>query len=187
MMPYSSTLLLVAALLCGPLAPSAAAQPQPPRPANPIPTQQFASPTFGFTLEYPKKDWKITAGAGAAVVVFVQNKGEATVAIEVLKVPPLAPEEINEQTVKLEIEDWQARRTPPAVVTHLLGNISTGRVIVLDFTQPGARGSERVRLYALPRGSVWYRVICTATTAAFGKYEGIFQTIATSLTPTPSR
>jgi hypothetical protein len=187
MMRHNPVLLLLGALLCGPLAPSAAAQPQSPRPTKPVPTQQFAAPAFGFTLEYPKKDWLLTAGAGAAVVVFVQKSGEATVAIEVLKVPPLAPEDINDQTVKLEIEDWQAKRTPRAVVKPLLGNISTGRVIVLDFTQPGATGSERVRLYALPRGPVWYRVICTATPAAFDKYEAIFHAIATSLTTTPSR
>jgi len=54
-----------------------------------------------------------------------------------------------------------------------------------DLMQPGAQGSERVRMYTLPRGADWFRGICTTTQDSFEKYLDTCHRIALSLTPTP--
>jgi hypothetical protein len=143
----------------------------------------------GFRLEYPKRNWTPSGvGVGSAIVVFSEKSGEATVAVERIRIEhPLAQDEINDQTAKLEVEDWQARRPFATAPKPQIVQIGGGRVIVSDFTQPGSRGAEHVRMYTLPRGSDWYRVICTTTQASFDKYKDTCQSLAVSLTPTSSK
>jgi hypothetical protein len=141
---------------------------------------------LGFIIDYPKRDWKPVVGAGSSLVVFVHKTGQATVAIEKTRVEhPLAPNEITEQTATLEIEDWQARNSMASGFAHQFADLG-GRAIVIDFTQPGAQGRERVRIYALPRGHDWYRVICTATASSFDNVQDTCQRMVQSLTVTTS-
>ena len=139
----------------------------------------------GFTVDYPKKDWQMLVGAGSSLVVFFHKTREATVAIERTKVRPLAQNDITDQTVKLELEDWQARRPLSSALGKQLLNIAGGRFIMIDLLQPGPQGSERVRMYTLPRGADWFRVVCTTTQDSFEKYLDTCHRIALSLTPTP--
>ncbi len=140
----------------------------------------------GFTVDYPKKDWKALGGVGSSLVVFSQNKGEATVAIERTTIAnPLAPNEITEQTATLEADYWLSRRPLASVLARQMVDVAGARFIVIDLAQPGPQGSERVRMYSLPRGSDWYRVICTTTQSTFEKHQGTCYRIALSLTPTP--
>jgi hypothetical protein len=119
------------------------------------------------------------------VVVLFHKSREAAVAIERTKTPvPLAPSEITKQTADLEIEDWQVRRPIPPDVTHQFVDFNGMRSILIDFNQPGAQGAEHVRLYTLPRGTDWFRVICTTTQATFDKYKETCHRIALSVTPT---
>jgi hypothetical protein len=139
----------------------------------------------GLTVDYPKKEWTMLVGTGSSRVVFVHKTNKATVAIERTKVRPLAQNDITEQTAKLEIEDWQARRPLSTALGHQILDIAGGRYIMSDLMQPGAQGSERVRMYTLPRGADWFRVICTTTQDTFEKYLDTCHRIALSLTPTP--
>ena len=144
---------------------------------------QLVATLPGFSVEYPKKDWQPIPGVGSSLIVFVHKTREANVAIEQRKVPPLAPGDIVDLTARLEGEDWQARRPQPTTFTHRIQDMAGARLIVIDFVQTGAQGPERVRLYALPRGADWFRVICTAPQASFEKYSSTFQSIALSLIP----
>jgi hypothetical protein len=142
----------------------------------------------GFTVDYPKKDWQTLVGVGSSFVVLFHRSREAAVAIERAKVRvPLAVNEINDQTANLEIEDWQARRPLATGFSHQFVDFLGARAILIDFTQAGSQGPERVRLYTLPRGTDWYRVICTTTQPTFDKYKETFQRIALSVTPTGSQ
>jgi hypothetical protein len=139
----------------------------------------------GFTVDYPKKDWQLLGGTGSSVVVFLHKSREATVAIERTKIEhPLAPNEIVAQTATLEIEDWQARRPLSAGFSHQLLDAPAGRFILIDFSQPGPAGPELVRLYTMPRGNDWFRVVCTTTERAFEKHQATCHRIAQSLTKT---
>jgi hypothetical protein len=96
---------------------------------------------------------------------------------------PLALNEINNQTASLEIEDWQVRRPLASGFSHQFVDFNGARTILIDFNQPGAQGAEHVRLYTLPRGTDWFRAICTTTQASFDKYKETCHRIALSVTP----
>jgi hypothetical protein len=181
-MRYTTELMIVAALLGQPSINSATSGQ--PAVAGKASSDNRLTTELGFTVDYPKKDWKPVVGVGSALVVFVHKSGQVTVAIERTRVEhPLAPDEITDQTAKLEIEDWQARRPLASGFTHTFTDIG-GRVIVIDFVQSGAQENERVRMYALPRGADWYRVICTGTAGSFNKYLDTCHRVALTLTPT---
>ena len=139
----------------------------------------------GFTVDYPKKDWQLLGGTGSSVVVFFHKSREATVAIERTKIEhPLAPNEIVDQTARLETEDWQGRRPLSTGFQHQLVDAMGGRFIVIDFSQPGPPGPEHVRMYIMPRGTDWFRVVCTTTQRSFEAHKDTCHRIALSLTKT---
>jgi len=170
--------------------PAPTAQPAQPgggtaRPGPASGDQRLVVPT-GFTVDYPKKDWLTLVGVGSSVVVLFHKTREAAIAIERTKVPvPLAINEINDQTAKLEIEDWQVRRPMASGFSHQFVDFNGTRTILIDFTQPGAQGTEHVRLYSLPRGTDWFRAICTTTVPTFDKYKETCHRIALSVTAAP--
>ena len=196
--------IAVLAIICGQSAIPVAQAPKPgSKPAQPVQAAQPAAGaarpgpasgdqrmvlSSGFTVDYPKRDWQPLVGVGSSFVVLFHKSREAAVAIERAKMPvPLAMNEIVDQTATLEIEDWQKRRPLATGFSHQFVDFLGQRSILIDFTQAGSQGPEHVRLYALPRGTEWYRVICTTTLPTFDKYKETFQRIALSLTPTGSQ
>jgi hypothetical protein len=183
--------------ILGAQAPKAGSKPAPPvqaaKPAagavrpGPASGDQRITLSTGFTVDYPKKDWQTLVGVGSSFVVLFHKSREAAVAIERTKVRvPLAINEINDQTANLEKEDWQVRHPLATGFSHQFVDFLGARSILIDFTQPGSQGPEHVRLYTLPRGTDWYRVICTTTQPTFDKYKETFQRIALSVTPAGS-
>jgi len=170
-----------------PAQPVQAAQPAAARP-GPAAGDQRMVLSSGFTVDYPKRDWQPLVGVGSSFVVLFHKSREAAVAVERTKMPvPLAVNEIIDQTATLEIEDWQKRRPLTSGFSHQFVDFLGQRNILIDFTQAGSQGPEHVRLYALPRGTDWYRVICTTTLPTFDKYKETFQRIALSVTPAGSQ
>jgi hypothetical protein len=166
------------------------AKPSQPAPATavrpgPASSDQRLAISSGFTVDYPKKDWQTLVGVGSSVVVLFHKSREAAIAIERTKVPvPLAVNDINDQTATIEIEDWQVRRPLATGFSHQFVDFNGARTILIDFNQPGAVGVEHVRLYTMPRGTDWYRGICTTTQPTFDKYKETCHRIALSVTPT---
>ena len=87
----------------------------------------------------------------------------------------------------IEIDEWQLRRPLATGFSPQFVDFLGTRSILIDFNQPGAQGPEHVRLYVLPRGTDWFRVICTTTLPTFDKYKETFQRIALSVTATGSQ
>jgi hypothetical protein len=166
--------------------PSAAA----PKPATPRPKadsdNRIVSET-GFTIDYPKKDWQPPLfGTGSSLLVLHHKSREVTVAVEATRVVnALTAKEINDLAAKLEIEDWMARRPLATGFSHQFFDHEGERSIITDFTQPGPRGPETVRMYTMPRGRDWFRVICTTTPPTQDKYRQTCHKIALSLVPAP--
>ena len=85
---------------------------------------------------------------------------------------PLAVNEINDQTANLEIEDWQVRRPLATGFSHQFVDFNGARTSSSSISPSRARrapstcGSTR-----LPRGTDWFRVICTTTQPTFDKYK----------------
>ena len=202
-MHHTIRLIAILAIIGGPSAISDAQTPKPgSKPAQPVQTGQPAAGaarpgpasgdqrmvlSSGFTVDYPKRDWQPLVAVGSSFVVLFHKSREAAVAIERTKVPvPLAMNEIIDQTATIEIEEWQKRRPLTTGFSHQFIDFLGQRSILIDFTQAGSQGPEHVRLYTLPRGTDWYRVICTTTLPTFDKYKETFQRIALSVTPTGS-
>lgn len=203
-MHYTIRSIAILAVICaessilGAQAPKAGSKPAPPvqapqaaagaaRPA-PASGDQRMVLSSGFTVDYPKKDWQTLVGVGSSFVVLFHKTREAAVAIERTTVRvPLTLKEITDQTATIEIEEWQERRPLAAGFSHQFVDFLGQRSILIDFRQAGLQGPEHVRLYTLPRGTDWYRVICTTTLPTFDKYKETFQRIALSVTPTASQ
>jgi len=180
-MRYMIAMMVALATICVRSA-TTAAQGSPPPLAR---TDNRLTALAGFTVDYPKKDWQFLVGTGSAVVVFFHKNRQATVAIERTRIEhPLAPNEIVAQTATLEIEDWQARRPLSTSFSHQFMDVSGARFIVIDFSQPGPSGPEHVRMYTMPRGNGWFRVVCTTTQRTFETYKETCHRIALSLTKT---
>jgi hypothetical protein len=170
-----------------PAKPVPGAQPVAQRPGPAASDQRLVVPT-GFTVDYPKKDWQTLVGVGSSVVVLFHKSREAAIAIERTKVRvALAINEINDQTASGEIEDWQVRRPLATGFSHQFVDFNGTRSILTDFTQPGAQGTEHVRLYTLPRGTDLFRAICTTTQPTFDKYKETCHRIALSVTATATQ
>jgi len=169
-----------------PAKPAAGGQPATPQTVRPLAKsdKRIESKT-GFIVDYPKKDWQeIVLGTGSSQLVLFHKNKQVTVAIERTTVPnALTRKEITEQTAKLEFEQWADRR-PLTAFGHQVVDVSGEPTIVIDFTQPGPQGTERVRVYAMPRGRDRFRVICTAPETTYKQYWDACHQIAVSLTPT---
>ena len=169
--------------------PAQATPAKPPTPAAPRPKAKGDNrldSLTGFTVDYPNKDWQPLFGTGSAVVVLFHKSREVTVAIEAATVVnALSTREITDRTAELEVQDWAVRKPLATGYGHTFLDYDGERTIVIDFTQPGPRGPERVRMYTLPRGLDWFRVICTTAPASYEKYKDTCHKIALSLTPGP--
>jgi hypothetical protein len=185
-MHKATPLMMLVALLSGAVV-SGQSAPQPAGGAMPKASSDNRLSTLaGFTIDYPKKDWAPAVGTGSSLVVFIHKSNDATVAVERTKAGrPLASSDINEQTVTLEIEEWQNRRPQASGFSHSFLDFNGARTMVIDFSQPGPEGPEHVRMYTMPRGIDWFRVICTSTQTTFERYKEPCHKIAMSLSPTP--
>ena len=118
------------------------------------------------------------------MVLFANH--EAAVAIERTKAwVPLAPNEINDQTATLEIEDWQLRRPLATGFSHQFVDFPGAGSILIDFTQP-LPGPRHVRLYTLPRGTDWVPGDLHHHPAYVRQIQRAFSRIALSVTPSGS-
>jgi hypothetical protein len=175
------------ALAIASVAPALAGAQDAPVPTGPPPlarTDNRLSTVAGFTVDFPKKDWNPIVGTGSSVVVFVHKDRDATVAVERTKVPnPLSPKEITDEIAVREEEDWLARRPLSTDYSHQFVEYRGAKIILIDLKQPGPRGQEHVRLYTLPRGNDWFRVICTTLQPSFDKHKETCHRIALSVTP----
>lgn len=138
--------------------------------------------------EAPKKEWVTRPGEGDALAVLSPRRGEAQVVFERTQLnQPLAVDDITDLFAELE-RDHQQERNPKATAfdVHLF-RLGTGlRVAVVQFTRSGARGAERVRVYAYPVGRDLFRLICSAPADRFATYEPVFAHVAVSFEPRAS-
>lgn len=140
--------------------------------------QPFRGYPDRFTFEYPAKDWEQIAGGTSSVMTLAQKKREAAVVIEYQPLRlELAPNEIDEEFAKLELEPV-TQRQPGATNTGLkLVEMGANKVIVIEYSRKGLTGPETVRQYSLALGKHLYRIVCSAPAASFGKHEPVFAAI----------
>ena len=138
-------------------------------------TQTFRAPDGKFALEYPGKDWQIVPGGGSVVATLAQKNSEASVVIDYTKMnQALTPSEINDLFAELEGEDLTARQPEAKGAKPSIVNVGGRRVVVIQYSRAGLKGQEKVVQYTVPAGQDVYRLICSAQSAQFAKYEPVF-------------
>ena len=145
---------------------------------------RFTMTEPAFTIDFPKKDWVVAPGGGAATLVLVQTKGEASVIVEraVLKAE-LGPGDITDLFAQLETEAIQQRTPKAADFKSKVLDVGTARRVVVQYVVAGAKGPERAGQYSIPAGTDLYRVTCSAPIAQFAVYDPIFAHMAASFAP----
>lgn len=147
----------------------------------------FIDPGGRFIVSYPTQSWHVLTGGGSALLAIAHDRGDAAVVIEHRTMPlPLEADEISDLFAELEadgikVHDPSIRALRSAVVQR------NGRpMVVIDFERTGSSGHERVRHYVFPAGQFLYRVVCSAHSTSFDRYERAFVTIAGTFRSTPS-
>ena len=131
-----------------------------------------------FTLQYPSKNWLIVPGGRASLVTLTHKKNEATVTIEYQPLQiELSPAEIDQTFAQIEAEPVSQQQPSATGVRSQVGDADGRKVVIIEFTRRGVTGAERVRQYSLPIGKQMYRIVCSAPSAAFAKYEPVFANI----------
>ena len=184
--PCSIRTLAAAALIWSSASLPAAGQLQmPPRlapAANRSNFQNFRDDRARFVLDYPKKDWIIAPGYGQSVVLFMQSRGQATVGVEFeTLVAALATADIGSAFVNYELDDLKKTRPLAANFQSQLRESADGPLAVIEYTVPGGTGNQRVRQYTIPRGLAIYRIVCTAPTNNFPRFEPVFENMAATI------
>lgn len=147
--------------------------------------QPLKGPYGRIALEYPRKDWQIVSGGGSVIMTLAQRKSEAAIVIEHSRLnAALAPEEITDVFKDLEVDTIKERQPNAAAIESKLIEIDGRRLIGIQYTRPGVKGPERVRQYSFPDGQDMYRLICSAQSLQFAKYEAIFSHIAATFSLT---
>lgn len=153
----------------------AAADSVPPR------TRPFVSPRF--KLDLPEKDWRVVGGGVNTLATLVQKDGASVVIEQETLQIALAPEEIDNNFVQLEVGAIQEREIAGSGFQGKV--IGRGRqpVVVIDYQRRGFAGPEVVRLFVSISGQRLTRLVCSAPPALFTKLEATFTQISVSVQP----
>ena len=139
----------------------------------------FTDPANRFSVEYPKKDWRLSAGGLSVLVSFTQKDGEARVDIE--HAPQrrrLDPASIGDLFLSVQAEEIkEIDRLAADIKSRLITNGDT-RIAVFEYTRQGGDGPEYARVYLFLRGLSLYRVVCRVKSAQLAKYNPVFAHIA---------
>lgn len=146
----------------------------------------FKDPAGKFVLEYPN-DWQVVDGVGDVIVTFRQKKGEALLVVERFHLNlPVGKEDIDANLARVETDVLRERQpTASGVVSKIVDKNET-RLILIDYKRTGLTQAEQVRQYSFPIGQEIYRLICSAATGLFTKYEPGFARVADSFKASPS-
>lgn len=146
----------------------------------------FKDPAGKFVLEYPN-DWQLVDGVGDVIVTFRQKKGEAALVLERFHLNlAVGKDDIDANLVRVETDVLRERQpTASGVVSKIVDRNDT-RLILIDYKRTGLTQAEQVRQYSFPIGQEIYRLICSAATGLFTKYEPGFAHMADSFKASPS-
>ncbi len=143
--------------------------------------QELKEPSGRFTLQYPKKDWRVLPGGGSVLVTLVHKDNRAVVNVEYSPLAaPLLPSELTDLFPELEVEELKQRQPGAGDFTRELVERPDGRYSRVSFVRKGFLGTERVVQATMPLGMHLYRITCTAADREYAKFAPIFATIIDS-------
>ena len=136
-----------------------------------------------FTVDYPKKDWRVVSGGYSTLVTFAHKDGEATIVLERQElVRPLSPSSIGELFVQLQVEEIRKVDPLAGQVTGRVLEVEGNRIPAFEYQRKvSAKETENVRLYLIPNGPYLYRLVCRAEAARLPRHAAAFALVASSL------
>ncbi len=175
MTPASRAILLVAAVTLA--APAVVLRAQSAKDLKP-----FRSTVYNVTFGYPKKDWIPVPAAGGNIALVMQKKGEASLALDyqVLRVA-LAPDEIDDTFLEIEIEALTQRAPHARVIESELTELGGRKTVVIHYGAAGLAGDLDVRQYSIVEGAALYRLTCAVSRSRIDKHGGVCELAAQSL------
>jgi hypothetical protein len=144
----------------------------------------YTDPAGRFSIEVPK-DWVARAPGLSTLAIFEQRRGEASVTVERVFLAR-SPGAIDDTLVGIEIENIHAVDPKAGKAEWRIIEQDGRKVPVMQYTTPGLRGPEQVRVYVVLVGRTLDRIICRAPQANFSKYEPVFAHLVATMTPTAS-
>jgi len=145
---------------------------------------ELKGPGGMFSLEYPEKDWQVVPGGGSVVLTLAQKGNQAFIVIDHTRSDiSLSPDEVGAVFLESERARVASRQSGARVIAATLTTTPAGPVAVLHYTRPGLKAPESVVQYSVPFGQDLFRLICSAQTAQFAKFEPVFVHVATSFLP----
>jgi hypothetical protein len=152
--------------------------------------QTYQSPTGSFSIDYPKRDWKIGASGMTVLAQFMHKNGLVGVLIEQkLLDRPWSDSDTNELTAQVMTANLKNRFPNAESFGHEIRKGTHGSVVIVDFTKPASTGTgdEKRRFYFVFSGTTLYTIECTAPLEAFPKYADVFDHMAVSFKPGPPK
>ena len=144
----------------------------------------FTDPLQRFSIEFPRDwRWMMVSGSGEPIATFVHPRSEAAVVVERFRLKQrLGPKDITDLFAELEVEYLKEHQRGVLSVAAKVTTRGGIRAVVVDYSRPGLKEQERVRMYSFPAGEDLYRVTCAALTSRFEKYEADFEAIISTFT-----
>jgi hypothetical protein len=175
MTPASRAILLAAAVTL--TAPVVGLEAQSARDLKP-----FRSTVYNVAFGYPKKDWIPVPAAGGNIALVMHKKGEASLALDyqVLRVP-LAPDEIDETFLEIEVEALGQRAPHARIVDSELTDLNGRKTVVIHYGAAGLTGDLDVTQYSVVDGAALYRLTCAVARSRISRHGGVCELAAQSL------
>ena len=145
---------------------------------------ELKGPGGMFSLEYPEKDWQVVPGGGSVVLTLAQKGNQAFIVIDHSRSDiTLSPDEVGAVFLDSERARVANRQSGSNVTAATMTTTPAGPVAMLHYTRPGLKAQESVVQYSVPFGQDLFRLICSAQTAQFAKFEPVFVHVAGSFLP----
>jgi hypothetical protein len=175
--------LALLGLLAIPVVHGAAGQPDPWIGKTPtLSVRRLAVDSGRVTLEYPAKGWKVLPAGGQTIATLAESDGRALVQLERVRLNlPLEADEVTSLFAELEARSIAEQHPDASGFVSRVSTSGARRVVIVQYSRPGAAGVELVRQYSIPVGDRLYRLVCAAPAVHFTKFERAFAHMAASL------
>lgn len=151
---------------------------------NPSSIKSRPASTPRFRVDLPEKDWRLVPGGVNTLGVVAHREAPVAIVIEhELLTIALRAEEIDNAFAELEVAAIKEREPGATGLVGAVTPVGGRRMVVVDYQRRGVSGPERVQLYVLVQDRHLYRLVCTAPSTVFTRYQPVFQSVSASFIP----
>jgi hypothetical protein len=140
---------------------------------------RFVGPGGRFRFDMPALGWRIISGGSMSLVTLAHDGGAAAMVIERAPRDPGMSTIISSETFVVSERDIVRNQQPEAEVIDAGAVTFAGRrLVIVNYSRPGAAAPERARQYSYAKGAGVYRLTCSAVASRFTEFEPVFAQVA---------